>query len=79
MEIVLLIIKKQWSLNHTADVAKKWQRISRSDIPLDYKINNQRVLKGIWVFRFKRSPGGKPYKFKDRYCVRGDLQTKGLD
>ena len=33
-----------------------------------------RILPGTWVFRIKRTPDGIPYKFKARYCVRGDLQ-----
>ena len=58
---------------------KTWQRISRSDVPLDDKGNKRRVLKGTWVFKLKRFPDGTPHKFKARYCVRGDLQTEGVD
>ena len=58
---------------------KTWQRISRSDVPLDDKGNKRRVLKGTWAFKLKRFPDGTPHKFKARYCVRGDLQTEGVD
>ena len=37
------------------------------------------VLKGTWALKLKRLPDGTPSKYKDRYCVRGDLQTEGVD
>ena len=36
-------------------------------------------MKDTWVFKLKRFPDGTPHKFKARYCVRGDLQTEGVD
>ena len=45
--------------------------------------NNQgvpyRVLKETWAFKLKLSPDEIPSKYKARYCVRGDLQAKGVD
>jgi hypothetical protein len=38
-----------------------------------------RILPGTWAFKLKRRPDGTPLKFKARYCVRGDLQTAGVD
>jgi hypothetical protein len=37
------------------------------------------VLKSTWVFKLKRLPDGTPSKFKERFCVRGDLQKEGVD
>ena len=37
------------------------------------------VLKGTWVFKLKRLPDGTPYRFKARFCARGDLQKEGID
>ena len=38
-----------------------------------------RILPRTWAFKLKRRPDGSPLKFKARYCVRGDLQTAGVD
>jgi hypothetical protein len=38
-----------------------------------------KVIKSTWVFKLKRLPDGTPSKFKARFCVRGDLQTEGVD
>jgi len=32
------------------------------------------VLKGTWALKLKRLPDGTPYRYKARYCVRGDMQ-----
>jgi hypothetical protein len=37
------------------------------------------VLKGTWVFKLKRLPDGTPYRYKARFCARGDMQTQGVD
>ena len=37
------------------------------------------VLKGIWAFKLKRLPDGTPFRFKARFCARGDLQREGID
>jgi len=37
------------------------------------------LLKGTWAFRLKRLPDGTPYRYKARYCVRGDMQQEGVD
>jgi hypothetical protein len=39
----------------------------------------KKVIKSTWVFKLKRFPDGSPSKFKARFCVRGDLQTEGVD
>jgi hypothetical protein len=38
-----------------------------------------KVIKSTWVFKLKRLPDGTPSKIKARFCVRGDLQTEGVD
>lgn len=38
-----------------------------------------RILPRTWAFKLKRRPDGTPLKFKARYCVRGNLQTAGVD
>ena len=53
---------------------KTWRVVKRSTIPKD-----SNVLKGTWVFRRKRNPEGIVTKHKARYCVRGDMQTAGVD
>jgi len=37
------------------------------------------VLKGTWAFKLKRLPDGTPYRYKARFCVRGDMQQQGVD
>ena len=37
------------------------------------------VLKGTWVFKLKSLPDGTLYRFKARFCTRGDLQKEGID
>jgi hypothetical protein len=37
------------------------------------------VLKGTWAFKLKRLPDGTPYRYKARFCARGDMQTEGVD
>ena len=53
---------------------KTWQRVERSCIPLGKK-----VLKGTWALKLKRLSDGTPSKYKAKVCVRGDLQTKGVN
>jgi hypothetical protein len=38
-----------------------------------------KVIKYTWVFKLKRLPDGAPSKFKARSCIRGDLQTEGVE
>jgi hypothetical protein len=38
-----------------------------------------KVIKSTWVFKLKHLPDGTPSKYKARLCVRGDLQTEGVD
>jgi hypothetical protein len=51
-----------------------WEFFPRSQVP-----KGKRVLPGIWAFLKKRFPDGRVRKLKARYCVRGDLQTEGVD
>ena len=51
------------------------QRTWISD-PRTSKLN---VLKSTWAFKLKRLPDGTPYRFKARFCARGDLQREGVD
>ena len=37
------------------------------------------VLKGTWAFKLKRLPDGTAYRYKARFCARGDLQKEGVD
>jgi hypothetical protein len=39
----------------------------------------KKVLKGTWVFKLKRLPDGTAYRYKARFCARGDMQTEGVD
>ena len=48
-----------------------WETVSR---PKD-----KPVLKGTWAFKLKRLPDGTPYRYKARFCARGDMQTEGVD
>jgi len=47
-----------------------WNSVPLSDA------NN--VIKSKWAFKLKRLPDGTPSKFKERFCVRGDLQKEGV-
>jgi hypothetical protein len=60
-------------------IQRTWNRISRDDVPTNSNGKKQRILPGTWAFKLKRLPDGTPLKFKARYCVRGDLQTEGVD
>ena len=50
---------------------RTWITVPRSQAP--------KVLKSTWAFKLKRLPDGTPYRFKARFCVRGDMQTEGVD
>lgn len=41
--------------------------------------SNKNVLKGTWAFKLKCLPDGTAYRFKARYCARGDLQQENVD
>ena len=56
-----------------------WGSIPRSSLPKDKDGKRKVVLPGTWAFKLKRQPDGTPYKYKARYCVRGDLQKAGVD
>ena len=50
---------------------KTWVAVPRT--------SDMHVIKGTWAFRLKRLPDGTPYRYKARYCVRGDMQQEGID
>ena len=58
---------------------KTWERMNRSNVPKDQDGKSRRILKGTWALKLKQLPDGTPSKYKARYCVRGDLQTEGVD
>jgi len=37
------------------------------------------VIPSTWAFKVKKLPSGVLKKIKSRFCVRGDLQTEGVD
>ena len=51
-----------------------WKRLPRNDVP-----PGRKILKSTWAFKLKRLPDETPLKYKTRFCVRGDLQTEGVD
>jgi hypothetical protein len=48
-----------------------WKTIPRTEA--------KKVFKSTLVFKLRRFPDGSPSKFKARFCIRGDLQTEGVD
>jgi len=40
---------------------------------------HMRILKGTWVFKLKRTPDGVAYRYRSRFCVRGDQQEYGVN
>jgi hypothetical protein len=40
---------------------------------------NRKVLKGRWVFRYKRGPSGQVIRYKARWVVKGYEQQQGVD
>ncbi len=38
-----------------------------------------KVLKGTWAFKLKRTPDGVAYRYRSRFCVRGDQQEYGVN
>ena len=48
--------------------------MSRNEIP-----TGRMILKSTSAFKLKRLSDGTPLKYKARFCVRGDLQTEGVD
>ena len=51
-----------------------WDEISMSKFPEVVKI-----IPTTWVFKIKNFPDSRKQKFKDIFCVIGDLQEKGID
>jgi hypothetical protein len=54
---------------------RAWSAVTRSEA-VDKGAN---ILKGTWCFKLKRLPDGAAYRFKARYCARGDLQQEGVN
>ena len=54
---------------------KTWTIVTRASV----KQAGRKVLPTTWSFRLKRRPDGTAYKYKARWCVRGDLQVYGKD
>ena len=50
-----------------------WEVINRSSLP-----KGTRVVPGTWAQRIKRYPDDSLYKFKSRFCVRGDLERENF-
>ena len=50
---------------------KTWEVVERQP--------NVKVLKGTWAFRLKRTPDGVAYRYRSRFCVRGDQQEYGVN
>ena len=50
---------------------RTWNYVERQTAP--------NILKSTWVFKLKRLPDGTPYKFKARFCCRGDLQQESVN
>ena len=40
---------------------------------------NRKVLKGKWVFKYKRGPSGEVVRYKARWVVKGYEQQQGID
>jgi len=43
------------------------------------KVDDMNVVPSTWAFKIKRFPSGLVRKLKARFCVRGDMQKKGVD
>ena len=56
-----------------------WGSIPRPSVLTDNMGRKRAILPGTWAFKLKRLPDGTPYKYKARYCVRGDKQKAGID
>jgi hypothetical protein len=52
-----------------------WTVVTRASVVNQGK----KVLPTTWALRIKRKPDGVAYKFKARWCVRGDKQVYGED
>ena len=48
-----------------------WELIPRSQVP-----KGDPIVPGTWAFKCKRRPDGTFRKFKARWCVRGDVETR---
>ena len=60
-----------------------WTIIKKSDIPSNISSEGEQkspqVVPLTWAYKVKRWPSGEMRKIKARLCVRGDLQTEGVD
>ena len=67
---------EQWVKAMPLEVQTLVQQRTWTTVPRISKLN---VLKSTWAFKLKRLPDGTPYRFKARFCARGDLQKEGVD
>ncbi|KAI2499350.1 hypothetical protein MHU86_15132 [Fragilaria crotonensis] len=67
---------EEWIRAMQLEVETLVQQRTWTMVPRTAKIN---VLKSTWAFKLKRLPDGTPYRFKARFCARGDLQKEGVD
>ena len=67
---------EEWVKAMQLEVATLVQQRTWTTVPRTPTIN---VLKSTWAFKLKRLPDGTPYRFKARFCARGDLQKEGVD
>ena len=58
---------------------KTWEQVNRNEIPPEPSGKPYHVIKGTLKFKLKRLPDRSPLKYKCCYCVRGYLQTAGVD
>ena len=69
-KLVVLIGWKRIEMNTLIKIGA-WTQVEKTD--------NMNVILSTWAFRIKRFPSGLVRKLKARFCVRSDLQRKGID
>jgi histone deacetylase 1/2 len=50
-----------------------WELVPRSSVP-----KGVRTVPGTWALKIKRYPDGRLHKHKARWCIMGNLMTKGI-
>ena len=53
---------------------RSWDLVHRNEVP-----RGQLILRGRWVYAFKRDAQGKVIKVKARFTIMGCQQTRGVD
>jgi Reverse transcriptase (RNA-dependent DNA polymerase) len=60
-----------------------WTIVNRTDIKPVINDKGEKIIPTVipttWAFKIKRWPDGTMRKIKARFCVRGDLQTEGVN